>query len=98
MDLLDPRVISYRGSLKPYGMMQGLDSSVSAVVFQGSHAKGGTPDGFLAHTGSGTVVEDLKINGVSVGEGGMNALFAAWYGVPVVFDSGDSVAVAQLKQ
>ncbi|MBI4419452.1 MAG: M55 family metallopeptidase, partial [Gemmatimonadetes bacterium] len=89
MDRLDPRVISLRGSLKPYGMMEGLDSSFSAVVFQGSHAMAGTAGGFLAHTGSGAV-QDLRINGVSVGEPGMNALYAAWYGVPVVLISGDS--------
>ncbi|MBI4501886.1 MAG: M55 family metallopeptidase [Gemmatimonadetes bacterium] len=97
MDRLDPRVVSFRGALKPYGMMEGLDSSFSAVVFQGSHAMAGSTGAFLAHTGSGAV-EELKINGVAVGEPGMNALYAAWYGVPVVFISGDSGAVSQLKQ
>ncbi len=40
---------------------------------------------------------DLRVNGLSVGEGGLNALYAAWYRVPVVCGSGDSLAVAQLR-
>jgi D-amino peptidase len=96
-DHLDPRVTLLRGSLKPYGMMQGLDSSFSAVVFVGYHGKAGSTGSFAAHTGSGRVA-DLLVNGVSVGEGGMNALFAGWYGVPVAFISGDAVAVEQLQE
>jgi len=95
-DQLDPRVTLIRGSLKPYGMMQGLDSSFTAVLFVGFHGKARSLGGFAAHTGSG-IVADLRINGTSVGEGGMNALFAAWHGVPVAFISGDSLAVAQLR-
>ena len=95
-DDLDPRVTFLRGNLKPYGMMQGLDASFSAVVFVGFHAKAGAQGGFAAHTGSGRTA-DLRVNGVSVGEAGMNALYAAWYGVPVAFVSGDSMAVAELQ-
>lgn len=96
-DQLDPRVTLIRGSLKPYGMMQGLDSSFSAVLFVGFHGKANSPGGFAAHTGSG-IVADLRINGVSLGEGGMNTLYAAWYGVPVAFISGDSLAIAQQRE
>ena len=96
-DQLDPRVTLIRGALKPYGMMQGLDSSFSAVLFVGFHGKAGSPGGFAAHTGSG-IVADLRINGMSVGEGGMNTLYAAWYGVPVAFISGDSLAVVQQRE
>lgn len=96
-DQLDPRATLLRGDLKPYGMMQGLDASFSAVVFIGYHAKAGQQGGFLAHTGSGRTA-DLRVNGVSVGEGGMNALYAAWYGVPVVFVAGDSMAVEEMRE
>jgi D-amino peptidase len=88
------RLISH--SFKRYGMMEGLDETFDAVLFIGYHAKADTPAGLFAHTGSG-VVRDLQINGRSVGEGGMNTLLAAWYGVPVVLVTGDDVAVAQVK-
>lgn len=94
---LDPRVTLIRGDLKPYGMMQGLDGSFDGVVFVGYHARAGSQGGFAAHTGSGKV-GDLRINGRSVGEGGMNTLYAAWYGVPVIFVSGDRLAVSQVLE
>jgi len=84
-------------AFKRYGMMQGLDESFDAVLFVGYHAKAGSTRGFFAHTGDANV-RDLEIDGRSVGEGGMNALFAAWYGVPVVLITGDDVAVEQYKE
>jgi D-amino peptidase len=77
-------------------MMEGLDETFDAIVFVGYHAKADAPRGLFAHTGSG-VVRDLQVNGRSVGEGGMNAALAAWYGVPVVAVSGDDAAVEEVK-
>lgn len=94
---LDPRARLISHSFKRHGMMEGLDDTFDAVIFVGYHAKADTPRGLFAHTGSG-VVRDLQINGRSVGEGGMNAALAAWYGVPVVAVSGDDVAVAEVKE
>ncbi len=89
------RLISH--SFKRYGMMEGLDNTFDAVIFIGYHAKANSPNGLFAHTGSG-VLRDLQINGRSVGEGGMNTMLAAWYGVPVVLVTGDDVAVAEVKE
>src|SRR5687767_12888682 len=94
---LDPRARLISHSFKRYGMMEGLDETFDAVIFVGYHAKAETPRGLFAHTGSG-VLRDLTINGKSVGEGGMNAMLAAWYGVPVVMVTGDDVAVEQQKE
>ena len=93
---LDPRARLISHSFKRYGMMEGLDETFDAIVFIGYHAKADAPRGLFAHTGSG-VVRDLQVNGRSVGEGGMNAALAAWYGVPVVAVSGDDVAVEEVK-
>ncbi len=87
------RLISH--TFKRHGMMEGLDDSFDAVLFVGYHAKAGAPRGLFAHTGSG-VVRDLTINGRSVGEGGMNAVLAAWHGVPVVMVSGDDAAIEEV--
>ncbi len=84
-------------SFKPNGMMQGLDETFAAVFFIGYHARAGSPVGVRAHTGS-SAIADLKINGASVGEGGMNILYAASYGVPVVLVTGDQIAVAQTRE
>jgi D-amino peptidase len=84
-------------SFKRSGMMEGLDDSFDAVIFVGYHAKAGHPGGLFAHTGSG-VVRDVRVNGVSMGEGGLNTTVAAWYGVPVVLVTGDDVAVKQVAE
>ena len=91
---LDPRVTYIQGAVKPLGMVAGLDGSFDAAIFLGYHARAGTPGGFLAHTGSGSV-KGLWVNGVEVGEGGMNAAFAGFHGVPVVLAAGDAVFADQ---
>lgn len=92
---LDPRVTYIQGSIKPYGMMEGLDSNFDGVIFLGYHARAGTAGGFLAHTGSGAV-KGLWLNGREAGEGDMNAALAASFGVPVLLVSGDSAVIEQL--
>jgi D-amino peptidase len=77
-------------------MMEGVDKSFGAVIFIGYHAKAGTPNAILEHTSNGNVV-DISINGVSLPEGGYNALVAGLYDVPVVFASGDRALVEQLR-
>jgi D-amino peptidase len=94
---LDPRVQYVQGHIKPLGMVEGLDESYDAVVFLGYHARAGTGNGFIAHTGSGSV-KGLWINGVEVGEGGLNAFYAGSLGVPVILAEGDSTFAYQIGQ
>jgi D-amino peptidase len=94
---VDPRAHLLRGlSTGPRNMMEGIDSSFDAVVFVGYHAKAGTPNAILEHTSTGNVV-DFSINGVSLPEGGYNALVAGLVGVPVVFVAGDRAVVEQIR-
>ena len=94
---LDPRVEYIQGNIKPLGMVQGLDDSFDAAIFIGYHARAGTEGGFLAHTGSGAV-KGLWLNGVEVGEGGLNAHFAGHHGVPVVMATGDLTFTEQFEE
>jgi D-amino peptidase len=94
---LDPFATLISHSFKRYGMMEGLDETFDAAIFIGYHAKAGSSTGLFAHTGSG-VVADVRVNGRSLGEGGLNTLVAAWYGVPVVLVTGDDVAVKQVLE
>ena len=91
----DARLISH--SFKRAGMMEGLDETFDAVIFVGYHAKASHPGGLFAHTGSG-VLRDVRVNGASLGEGGLNTMVASWYGVPVVLVTGDDVAVKQVAE
>jgi D-amino peptidase len=94
---LDNQVRLISHSFKRSGMMEGLDQTFDAVIFIGYHAKAGHPEGLFAHTGSG-VVRDVRVNGRSLGEGGLNTMVAASYGVPVVVVTGDDVAVKQVAE
>lgn len=94
---VDPRARLLRGlSIGPKNMMEGIDSTYSAVVFVGYHAKAGTPDAILEHTSTGNVV-DFSVNGISLPEGGYNSIVAGMYGVPVVFVAGDRAVVDQIR-
>jgi D-amino peptidase len=96
-DIEAPARLISENSFRRYGMMEGLDATFDAVLFVGHHAKAGSPVGVFAHTQNGNI-RDVQINGRSVGEGGMNTLYAAWYGVPVVMVTGDQIAVAQIQE
>ena len=95
--LLDERVQYIQGNIKPLGMVEGLDESFDAVILLGHHARAGTENGFIAHTGSGSV-KGLWLNGVEVGEAGLNAYYAGSLGVPVVLAQGDSTFADQISQ
>jgi D-amino peptidase len=88
-ELLDRRARMVRAWPRPLGMMQGIDDSFAAAVFVGYHASEGQANAILAHTDSSTRFFDVKLNGVTVPEAGINAAIAGEFGVPVVFLSGD---------
>jgi D-amino peptidase len=86
------------GSDKALGMMQGIDEpGVGAVFYVGYHAKAGTPHAPLAHTWTG-YVHDVRLDGRSTGEFGINAAIAGHFGVPVVLVTGDDKAVGQVRE
>jgi D-amino peptidase len=90
---LDRRAVLISGNPKPLSMMQGIDSSFDAVFFVGYHARAGFSEAVIDHTYTLRVL-DVKINGKSVGEAGINGRLAGYFGVPVVFISGDQNAVS----
>ena len=93
---LDPRARLISHSFKRHGMVEGLDETFDSILFIGYHARASAPRGLFAHTGSG-IVRDLQLNGVAVGEGGINAAMAAWYGVAVALVTGDDTAVEEVQ-
>ena len=83
------------GNDKPLSMMQGVDlDGIGCAFFTGYHAKAGTPGGPLAHTWSGWI-QDVRFDGRSTGEFGVNAAIAGAFAVPVTLVAGDEKAVAQ---
>ena len=96
-DVDRPALLIRGASTGPKNMMEGIEESFAAAIFIGYHAKAGTPNAILEHTSNGNVI-DFSINGVSLPEGGYNALVAGLYKVPVVFASGDRALTEQLTK
>jgi D-amino peptidase len=82
---------------RPLAMMQGIDGSFGAVLFVGYHASTTNPEGVRAHTMSSAHLADLKLNGVSMPEAGLNAAIAGQFGVPVAMISGDDAIVKEAQ-
>lgn len=74
----------------------GLDASFAGVVLLGFHAKFGTERGLLPHSYE-LDIRDLRLNGVSVGEIGMEAAVAGDFDVPVLMVAGDSAGVSEAR-
>ena len=82
---------------RPLAMMQGIDGSFDAVLFVGYHSSTTNPEGVRAHTMSSATLADLRLNGVSMPEAGLNAAIAGHFGVPVAMITGDD-AIAKEAQ
>lgn len=99
---LDPRLIAghagyIAGRHKPLYMTEGLDESVDAAFLVGYHGSISGRPSTLSHTYNPEVFAAARINGVEVGESGINALVAEHFDVPIAFVSGDSVTWAETE-
>ncbi len=97
IELLPENITVVRSWPRPLMMMQGIDSTFHAALFIGYHSSAGNPAGVRAHTISSARLQDVRLNGRSVPEAGINAAIAGHYGVPVVMISGDDAAVAEAQ-
>ena len=92
---LDSRARLNSGTPSPLGMVQGLDSGVTAAMFVGYHARVGSQNAILDHTWSSQCVANVWLNGQAVGEIGWNASVCGGFDVPVIMISGDQTACAE---
>ena len=76
-------------------MMAGIDESFDGVIFIGYHASTNNTRGVRAHTMSSANITSVRLNGMTMTEGSMNAAMAGHFGVPVIMVSGDDIAVAE---
>jgi D-amino peptidase len=68
-----------------------------AVTRETYHTGTANPDGVRAHTFSSARLADVRLNGTSVPEAGVNAAIAGHFGVPVIMVSGDDAVVEQVR-
>lgn len=93
---LNPAATLISGAPKPLSMMQGIDEGFDAAFFVGYHAQSGTAYSVLDHTYS-SIVYQVSLNDRPMGETGLNAALAGYFGVPVVLLTGDKMVVEEGK-
>lgn len=92
--LVDPRITYETPGASM--MMPSLDETFDGLILLGHHAKAGTPGAFLSHTWGGTWF-DFQINGMSVGEMGLEACCAGHWDVPLIMAQGDEACCAEAE-
>jgi D-amino peptidase len=83
------------GSAEVMDEVLGLDDSFDALICIGSHGNNFTQDAVLSHVWD---VREVKFNGISLTETGLNAALAGYYGVPLVAISGDEASIKAIKE
>jgi D-amino peptidase len=99
--LKDPRITYLFRSVGMEGnqrrWLPGLDRSVAGFLLPGHHAKPGSTQSFLPHTWNFEWL-DFTINGMSVGEIGIETCYAGHWDVPLIFVQGDEAACFEAHQ
>jgi D-amino peptidase len=75
-----------------------LEEGCDATLLVGMHARAGTPDGVMNHTVSGQRWQNLRFNGVLVGETGINAALCGTWACPVLLVTGDRATCAEARE
>jgi len=97
LEKLPRDVVLIRSWPRPLMMMEGIDASFDAAIFIGYHASTTNSAGVRAHTISSARLADIRLNGTSMPEAGINAAIAGHFGVPVVMISGDDVIIEETR-
>jgi len=95
IDQLPDDVTIVRSWPRELSMMAGIDETFDGVIFLGYHASTNNTRGVRAHTMSSANITSLRLNGMTMTEGGINAAIAGHFGVPIIMVSGDDIAVAE---
>lgn len=96
LEEVDPTVELISGPVKPLSMMQGVEGADVAILV-GYHARMGTQGAVMDHTYYGSLVRRVWLNGSEVGETGINASLAGFFGVPVIMVSGDRAVCEEAR-
>jgi D-amino peptidase len=92
----DVRVIF--GNRKPFSMVQDADRGFDGAFFVGYHGGIGDANAVLCHTYTPTVIYEARLNGVRCSEATINAGLLGYYGVPLLFVTGDRTTVEGVQE
>jgi D-amino peptidase len=96
IEKLPKNVTVVRSWPRPLMMMQGIDETFDGAIFLGYHTGTHNSEGVRAHTISSARLADVRLNGRSMPEAGINAAIAGHFNVPVIMVSGDDAVVKEV--
>lgn len=96
VEQMDPRAAYYTGTVGKE-RFPGLDSTFAGMFLVGYHPMAGTVNGVLSHTWFPELMRELRVNGILMGEVGLEALWAGRFGVPVLLVTGDEAVCNEAK-
>ncbi len=82
---------------RPLMMMEGIDETFDGAIFIGYHSSTTNTEGVRAHTMSSANLTAVKINGIPMPEGGINAAIAGHFDVPIIMVSGDDATIHEVS-
>ncbi len=97
IEKIDSRFPVIRSWPRPLGMMEGIDETFAGVIFVGYHASTTNTEGVRAHTMSSANLTAVKLNGIPMPEGGINAAIAGHFGVPIIMVTGDDATIKEVS-
>jgi len=95
IEKLPKNITLIRSWPRPLMMMQGIDETFDGVIFIGYHTSTTNMQGVRAHTISSARLADVRLNGISMPEAGINAAIAGHFNVPVIMISGDDAIIKE---
>ncbi len=92
-----PGVKVFLGNPRPR-RFPALDSSFDGMIFIGYHPMAGVESGILSHSYSSVGIQRMWLNGIEIGEIGLDSSLAGALGVPVIFVSSCTKGVEEAKR
>jgi len=80
---------------RPLMMMEGIDETFAGAILLGYHTGAANCRGVRSHTMSSARLTEIKLNGTSMSEAGINAAIAGYFGVPVIAVTGDDATAEE---
>lgn len=94
---LDERTILCSGADRPFSMAEGAELGYDAALLIGYHTRKGSK-GVISHSYAYGSMVEMRINGKIASEYELIGYMIGYYGVPVVFLSGDDIITADARE
>ncbi|MDQ6760911.1 MAG: M55 family metallopeptidase [Acidobacteriota bacterium] len=92
---IHPKARLLMGALGP---TMAMERRFAAVAYVGQHSKANVRGGIMAHSYSSLGIQNMLLNGKTVGEIDVIAAMAGHFGTPVIMLSGDQAAADELHE